>query len=93
MKKYKTTEAQRNVVLKRYHEKQGDNSFYKTSAKYYKDFTTKEDKVIMDDSDGLTMLDKARKLGRSYASIKGRRQRLLSKESGDYTLTWRKLHA
>ena len=89
---YKTTEKQRNIVLKRYYEKQKDLALYKTSSKYYKDYTSEEDKLIMADN-GMTMLDKARKLGRSYASVKGRRQRLLAIENGEYTKTWRKLHA
>ena len=86
---YRTTEKQRNTVLKRYHEKQAFMGVYKSTSNYHKDYTKEEDALIMAEN-GLTILDKAEILGRSYAAISGRRQRLNSMENGEYTRTWKK---
>ena len=88
MKNYQTSEQQRYSVLKRYNQKQEESKNVSSSNKYYKDYTKKEDEFILADN-GMTILQKAAKLKRSFAAVAGRRQRLLAKEMGDNTETWR----
>ena len=84
---YLTTKRQREDTLQRYKRKQ------QLSAKYVKfknkDYTEEEDAFILADN-GLSMMEKAKKLGRSYAAISGRKQRLVAAENGDITKTWRR---
>ena len=84
---YLTTKQQREDTLQRYRKKQQISTRYVKFKN--KDYTEEEDSFILADN-GLSMMEKAKRLGRSYAAISGRRQRLVAAENGDITKTWRR---
>ena len=85
---YKTDENLRKYVTMNYNRKQSLSKEKDIKPKYYRDYTKEEDAFILADN-GLTIMEKAERLNRTFAAITGRRQRLLARENGDYTETWR----
>ena len=87
--RYLTSQHQRDVVTARYKRKQAESQNYKSAETWYRDYTAEEDAFILADN-GLKLYEKAEKLRRSYASLVGRRRRLLEIESGEVAKTWRR---
>lgn len=85
---YKTDESLRRYVTMNYNRKQKLSKRKNIEANYYKDYTKEEDAFILADN-GMTLMEKAAELNRTFAAITGRRQRLLAKENGEANETWR----
>lgn len=86
-RQYLTTEKFRNEVKKRYAKRQMASLIGSSNSQ--KDYTEEEDKFIMAEN-GMSLLQKATQLKRTYAAIVGRRQRLIAAENMELTKTWRR---
>lgn len=85
---YKTDESLRQYVMMNYNRKQKLSKRKNIESNYYKDYTKEEDAFILADN-GMTLMEKAAELNRTFAAITGRRQRLLARENGEANETWR----
>lgn len=82
-----TSEEYRNNIKARYAKRQA--SSLSDISNNNLDYTEEEDAIILADN-GMTILEKAAKLSRSYAAVSGRRRRLLEVINDGYIKTWRR---